>query len=202
MHRRAWSGCCPDQSRVVGVDVDEFSLGHFGRSIRERALGDRLIAVQYDGSTLPIRSGSIDFAISFEVLEHVLNEKTALAELLRVLKPAARLAISVPNRWWIFETHGAALPLLKWNRVPFFSWLPRRIHDRWARARIYSRRDIVTLLRTAGFTVESSLYITAPMDVVRSRRLQRALRATVFRGDRTRIPLLSTAVLVIVSRPR
>ena len=34
------------------------------------------------------------------------------AECLRVLKPGGRFIISVPNKWWIFETHGADLPLL------------------------------------------------------------------------------------------
>jgi hypothetical protein len=111
------------------------------------------------------------------------------------------LALSVPNRWWIFETHGAELPYLRWNRVPFFSWLPKRIHDRYARARIYRRREIVRLLRDHGFEIETSLYMTAPMDVVRLGPLRRLLRATVFRPDRTRLPWLATAVLVIARRP-
>jgi hypothetical protein len=110
------------------------------------------------------------------------------------------LAISVPNRWWVFETHGAALPLLKWNRVPFFSWLPKPLHDRWARARIYSRREIVRKLGAAGFRVEFSLYITAPMDVVKNPAVQGMLRRVIFRGDRTALPILSTAVLVICRR--
>jgi len=186
--------------RIVGVDVDAPSLRKFRDILAQRELTGRIEAVEYDGHTLPLPDASADFAISFEVLEHVHNERRALDELFRVLKPGARLAMTVPNRWWVFETHGAALPLLKWNRVPFFSWLPKPLHDRWARARIYSRHEIVAKLRAAGFVVEDAAYITAPMDVVKNPHLRSLLRNAIFRGDRTAIPFLSTAVLVIASR--
>jgi SAM-dependent methyltransferase len=190
----------PDFDRIIGIDVDETSIRTFRRAIEERGLRAKVEAVQYDGTSLPVADASVDFAVSFEVLEHVLDERRALAELHRVLKPGARLAMSVPNRWWIFETHGAALPLLKWNRVPFFSWLPKPLHDRWARARIYSRGEIVRKLRDAGFEIHEAAYITAPMDVVKNPRIQNLLRTMVFRGDRTSCPFLSTAVLVMASR--
>jgi SAM-dependent methyltransferase len=189
-----------DVDHIVGVDVDESSIRSFRELIATRSLSSRVEAVQYDGTTLPLADASVDFAISFEVLEHVLDERRALEELHRVLKPGGRLAMSVPNRWWVFETHGAALPLLKWNRVPFFSWLPKPLHDRWARARIYSRGEIVKKLRTAGFTIDEAVYITAPMDVVKNAQLQDLLRRSIFRGDRTAVPFFSTAVLVVTSR--
>jgi len=185
---------------IVGVDVDRASIHTFQSTIDQRDLSGHMEAIEYDGRTVPLPDASVDFAISFEVLEHVIDERRALEELHRVLKPGARLALSVPNRWWIFETHGAALPLLKWNRVPFFSWLPKPLHDRWARARIYSRGEIVAKLRAAGFEVIETMYITAPMDMVKNPRVQRVLRGTVFRGDRTALPILSTAVLVIATR--
>ena len=190
----------PHFDKVLGADVEEGSLRELDRLAREANLSDRIETVHYDGFTLPVESGSVDYAISFEVLEHVDDEKRALEELHRVLKPGGVLAMSVPNRWWVFETHGAALPLLKWNRVPFFSWLPKPIHDRWARARIYSRREITRKLRAAGFTIQQAVYVTAPMDVVRNPALQKGLRTVVFRGDRTSCPFLSTAVLVTCHR--
>ncbi len=189
-----------DFESLRGVDVDTASIQKFRSTITRRVLDARVEAIEYDGHTLPLGNATVDFVVSFEVLEHVQDEQRALDELHRVLKSGGRLAISVPNRWWIFETHGAALPVLKWNRVPFFSWLPKPIHDRWARARIYSRREIVRKLRDAGFHVEDAVYITAPMDVVKNARLQRFLRWAIFRGDRTVVPTLSTAVLVIASR--
>jgi len=65
-----------------------------------------------------------DRLISFEVIEHLPTEE-GVANYAKSLKIGGVAAISVPNKWWIFETHGAKLPLLPWNRVPFFSWLPK-----------------------------------------------------------------------------
>ncbi len=156
--------------------------------------------MNYDGRNIPLADGSVDFAVSFEVLEHVKEEAQILAELARVTRPGGILAMSVPNRWWIFETHGANLPLLPWNRVPFFSWLPKGLHDRWARARIYTKREICGKLSGAGFEILDSAYVTAPMDVVRWRPLRKFLRSTLFRNDRTGVPWMSTAVLVVARR--
>ena len=69
--------------------------------------------------------------------------------------------------------------------MPLFSWLPKRLHDRWARARIYRRREITALLERSGFEVLEARYLTAPMDVVGWAPLRDALRATLFRGDTT-----------------
>jgi 2-polyprenyl-3-methyl-5-hydroxy-6-metoxy-1,4-benzoquinol methylase len=181
--------------RVVACDIDAGDI-----AILKSYLGDNNVSavtpVLYDGVRLPAPDGHFDAVVCYQVLEHVTDEAVALTEIRRVLKPAGDLVISVPNKWWVFETHGARLPLLPWNRVPFFSWLPRAIHKRYARARIYRRWDIIEVLKSHGFRIVQSGYMTAPMDVVRSKFLQAFLRKTIFRGDQTRLPLLATEVFV------
>lgn len=184
---------------IIGLDVNRDSIAEF--ESRFDGLDCEVRGIAYDGLVVPLESSSVDCAMSFEVLEHVQDESQSLSELFRILKPGGTLAMSVPNRWWIFETHGAELPVLPWNRVPFFSWLPKRTHDRWARARIYRRREIVKMLRDHGFEVLHSAYITAPMDVVKVAPIRNFLRATLFRGDTTPFPFMSTAVLVIAQKP-
>ena len=185
-----------DFTTVIGADVNTEFLREFQAMAQLEPGAHRPNAIQYDGRTLPITNDAVDVVVSFEVLEHVGDEEQALQEIHRVLKPGGHLAISVPNRWWIFETHGARLPLLPWNRVPFFSWLPKAIHDRYAHARIYRRREIVRKLEAHGFTVLESAYITAPMDVVRWAPLRDVLRSAVFGSDRTVVPFKATAVFV------
>jgi SAM-dependent methyltransferase len=190
----------PHLDKVYGLDISESFLDDFRVQANALSVADKVEAMHYDGRNIPANDGFFDLLTSFEVLEHVPDETQALSEMYRVLSPGGRLIISVPNRWWIFETHGADLPLLPWNRVPFFSWLPKSIHDRYARARIYSRSEIVRKIEDRGFDIEATQYITAPMDVVKVGWIQDSLRNTVFKGDRTRVPFLSTAVLVIARK--
>ncbi len=185
---------------IIGLDIGIGLLGELRGGAVKRGLSDVILPVNYDGDNIPLADGSVDFAVSFEVIEHVKREAPVLAELARVIRPGGTLALSAPNRWWIFETHGANLPLLPWNRVPFFSWLPKKIHDRWARARIYTRKEICRKVAGAGFEILDSAYITAPMDVIGWRPLRKALRSTLFRNDRTRAPWMSTAILVVARR--
>lgn len=137
-----------------------------------------------------------DRLICFEVIEHFENEQT-VKRFTRWLKPGALCAISVPNKWWVFETHGAKLPLLPWNRVPFFSWLPTFIHERFANARIYTKDRIKNLLEESGFEVMEMKYITAPMDVLKECALKRFLVNNVFKNNTTGIPMLSTSIFVV-----
>lgn len=149
----------------------------------------------------PLPDGPFDRLISFEVIEHLTNEREGVQSLYRLLKPGGMFAITVPNKWWVFETHGARLPVLPWHRIPFFSWLPRSIHERYANARIYTRRRIVALLIEAGFCVRDVYYVTAPMDRLTNPALHKIATRAVFREDTTKIPLLATSLMVFGVRP-
>lgn len=182
---------------VVGLDVVPEHLAVLAANVPPDGV---CRTVLYDGGRMPFPDASFDAVLSIETLEHVADENQTLHEIHRVLAPGGTLVLSVPHKWWIFETHGARLPLLPWNRVPFFSWLPAPLHRRWARARIYTRGGIVGLVRRAGFEVESSSYLTAPMDAARPAWLAAALRRTVFAGATTAIPFLSPSVFVRARR--
>jgi len=140
-----------------------------------------------------------DRMISFEVIEHLQDDKN-VKEYYNMLKPGGLAVFSVPNKWWLFETHGADLPLLPWNRVPFFSWLPRPIHERYAHARIYTRKRIVNLLKTAGFEILDTKYITAPLDVLKDGAVKSFFTNNVFKNDTTTNPFLSTAIFVVARK--
>ncbi len=137
----------------------------------------------------------VDRVLSFEVIEHLPTED-AVKNYALSLKEGGLCAISVPNKWWIFETHGASLPLLPWNRVPFFSWLPRPLHERWALARIYTKKRIHRLLEDSGFEILDTHYVMAPMDVIKWKPLQQFLRKWIFNNDTTNIPFKSVSIMV------
>jgi len=187
-------------ARTTGVDVDPVFLAEFQAQIVADGVQDRTRACELVDGRIPLDDACADVVTSFTVLEHVPDEAAALAEMRRVLRPGGRMIISVPNRWWLFETHGADLPLLPWNRVPLVSWWPKRLHDRWARARIYRRREIVAMVSAAGFTVTGSWRATAPMDMIKWAPLRRVVRGVFFGRDRAVLPVLATEVLVCAER--
>ena len=187
----------------TGIDVEEKRLDEFRRELLrgeyEAAKKEHEI-VLYDGGHIPLGDRTVDVLTCTEVIEHTQSDTATIAELMRVLKPGGTAIITVPNKWWIFETHGANLPLLPWNRVPFFSWLPKPIHSKYAKARIYRKSEIENLVRSSGFDIHTSLYITAPMDMLRPEALQSAVRNSIFRNDETSIPFFSTSVMLIATK--
>ncbi len=190
----------PSFEQTTGVDINEAFLSGFRHAIKTYAHPERIEALATGGQPVDLPAESVDVATSFTVLEHVPDEMAVLKDLHRLLKPGGRLILTVPNRWWIFETHGADLPFLPWNRVPFVSWWPKAMHDRWARARIYRRADIIQLVEAAGFTVDQVFHMTAPMDRISWPAFRSLARKTIFRGDRTALPFLATEIVLAATR--
>ncbi|HEY1733688.1 MAG TPA: class I SAM-dependent methyltransferase [Acidimicrobiales bacterium] len=54
-------------------------------------------AVQGDALHLPFASGMFDRVIASEVLEHIPDDRAAMAELARVLRPGGTMAVTVPR---------------------------------------------------------------------------------------------------------
>ena len=55
------------------------------------------IDIEEAGLRLPIESSSIDIIVCTQVLEHLLNAKSFLDEITRIVKPRGFLVVSVPN---------------------------------------------------------------------------------------------------------
>ena len=57
------------------------------------------------GDFLPFPSSVFDLILSHEVIEHVEDDRLAVREMVRVLKPGGRIVVFAPNRGYPFETH-------------------------------------------------------------------------------------------------
>lgn len=79
---------------VVGVDIARDAIEHASAKY-ERA---NLKFVVGSVADIPLASGSIDVAVSFETLEHHDEHEAMLLEIRRVLKPSGLLVISTPDR--------------------------------------------------------------------------------------------------------
>lgn len=181
---------------ATGIDLFDYSVPFQQSKETLNASNSRFIQMDLEAE-IPVEK--FDRLISFEVIEH-LKEDANVKNYGSMLNAGALAAFSVPNKWWIFETHGARLPVLPWNRVPFFSWLPGFIHSRYANARIYTRRRIIKLLEQNGFEVLKTQYITAPMDVLKPGKLKNFLIKYIFKNNTTQLPILSTSIMVFARK--
>ncbi len=84
--------------KVIGIDNSEFAIEYAraNYATSNRRLEFRVGDAHHLGF---LEDCSIDFFASFETLEHLEKPMDFLAEAHRVLTPAGRMALSVPNRW-------------------------------------------------------------------------------------------------------
>jgi SAM-dependent methyltransferase len=79
----------PD-ARLIGVDLIASGLLAAHRQVPEARL------LQADVCALPLEEASVDAAVSANLLEHVRDDRAALAELRRVLRPGGQAVLVVP----------------------------------------------------------------------------------------------------------
>lgn len=94
-------------ARVVAFDYDEAELKDVASMTSAMAGADEIPpegrsgSVRGDATRLPYPDGSFDRIIASEVMEHIPDDGTALAELARVLRPGGTMAVTVPA--WLSE---------------------------------------------------------------------------------------------------
>jgi SAM-dependent methyltransferase len=89
---------------VIAFDQDADELAAVSdtfaamRTAGEVPAGAEADVKQGDARQLPFADGEFDRVVAAEVLEHIPDDEAAIAELVRVLRPGGRLAVTVP-RW-------------------------------------------------------------------------------------------------------
>jgi len=181
--------------KCVAIDVERERLEMFQDLLKRENIRNCEIKLM-DATNLDFPDETFDVITCIETLEHIQDQEKALNEMYRVLKNNGDLILSVPNKWWVFETHGANLPLLPWHRVPFFSWLPKKFHDRFAYARIYTKKQITSYLEFSGFKILTTEYMMPPLDKVKNRFLQKIFRKVLFILEGTPLKIFGVSIFV------
>jgi SAM-dependent methyltransferase len=128
---------------VTAVDADagevKDAFGMMGAMVAEdeatRSTGGTGTALVGDALRLPFPTGAFDRVIAAEVLEHIPDDRGAMAELARVLRPGGTMAVTVPR--WLPE-------LITWAISDDYHMTPG------GHIRIYRRSVLVERLQATG----------------------------------------------------
>lgn len=142
---------------ALGIDFSPEALRFcLRRGLKKVALGD--------AQRLPLVDQCVSRVVTLDTLEHVSDDRAAISEIYRALKPEGLLVLNVPAFKWLWGPHDVAL----------------HHHRR------YTRTEVRLLLQDAGFKVELlsySVFFLFPV-VVGVRLLDRIFR----REAKVRLP--------------
>ncbi|MCR4407157.1 MAG: methyltransferase domain-containing protein [Anaerolineae bacterium] len=175
--------------QVYGVDIDAEKVEEAGRE-----LSTVLVA---SAEALPFPDGFFDVVLSHEVLEHVEDDRQGMKEACRVLRPGGRLVVFVPNRLWLFETHGIYWRgEYRFGNFPLVNWLPDRWRNKLApHVRAYTWRSLRALFSDLPLRAIHHSTIYPGFDNVAARHpaLAKLVRIIAYAGER--LPVLSACGL-------
>lgn len=135
------------EAELFGV---ELSTERLATAAAQRTIS-RATLTAGDVTRMPYRDGTFDSVILSEVLEHLPDDRAALVEAFRVLRPGGVLAITVPNRSYPFlwdPLNGARerLGLGHFTNEPWSGiWTDHQ--------RLYSAGELVDLVHANGFEI-------------------------------------------------
>ena len=124
LRRLAWSLFPGGTAGRVALDVGAAAGGNtrvlrdlgffavpveFGQDGVEVARDRGLAVVRADARRLPVRSAAVDLVVAFDVLEHIEEDQTVLADVRRILRPGGVLLVAVPADMRLWSAHDEAV---------------------------------------------------------------------------------------------
>jgi SAM-dependent methyltransferase len=156
------------------------------------------------GEFLPLPSSTFDLILSHEVIEHVQDDRSAIAEMVRVLKVGGRAVIFCPNRGYPVETHGIFWKgKYYFGNKPFVNYLPRAWRDKLApHVRVYSRRDMQKLFEGLPVKFIERTIIFGAYDniIARTGILGKVIRAVLQFAEATPLKILGLSHFWVVEK--
>jgi SAM-dependent methyltransferase len=83
---------------ITGVEIADASV----ERARARGVGE---VIQCSVTSLPFADDYFDLVVCLDVIEHIADERGALTELQRVVRPGGGLLVTVPAYQWLWSEH-------------------------------------------------------------------------------------------------
>ncbi|MDF2955641.1 MAG: Ubiquinone/menaquinone biosynthesis C-methylase UbiE/MenG [Candidatus Alkanophagales archaeon MCA70_species_2] len=140
--RHTWTSCKERKCRMCALDISKEDLLKTRYVLALlRAQGElrgEAHVLMADVSTLPFKEGAFHKIICTEVLEHVEDDERVMQELVRVLKPGGKIAVSVPTYF---------TEKVFWNISPKYARTPG------GHIRIYRIQRLLRMIKRSGLRI-------------------------------------------------
>lgn len=102
----------------------------------ERVIKEGYTFQQVSDVVLPFKDQSFDIVISNQVIEHIPSQLKHMQEIHRVVRDNGIVYMATPSKFAIIEPH---------FKLPFLSWLPRSLADKYVQANGKDHFDVYPL---------------------------------------------------------
>ncbi len=188
----------PFAHRVAGIDIEMEHLAIARDNVAAATVAQAMCEL------LPYADNQFDLVLSHEVLEHVADDRLAVGEIVRVLKPGGRAVIFVPNRLYPFETHGHYWRgVYHFGNTPLINYLPNPLRNRLApHVRAYTAGGLLDLFVGQPVRVLAMTQIFPGYDNIVARRpaLGRWLRRVTYALEQTPLTRFGLSHLLVVTK--
>ncbi|HET6595461.1 MAG TPA: class I SAM-dependent methyltransferase [Anaerolineales bacterium] len=186
----------PFGGTVIGLEYD------FERAAEARQNSPYILNAA--GESIPLPSSAFDLILSHEVIEHVQDDRLAICEMARLLKPGGRIVLFAPNRGYPFETHGIYWKgTYSFGNKLFVNYLPRALRNRLApHVRVYSKKDLQRLFEGLPVKFIERIVIFGAYDnlIARFGPLGKILRGTLQFLEKTPLKILGLSHFWVVEK--
>lgn len=150
--------------QVYGVDIDPEKVGRAQKRLPHISLAP--------AEDLPFKDCSFDVILLHEVIEHVVDDRRAVAEALRCTDVGGHVVIYAPNRLYPMETHGFYFRgQYHFRLLPLVNYLPDPLRNYFCpHVRVYTGRGIRRLFDGLPVRFTAFTHIYPGFDNVAARR--------------------------------
>ena len=195
MYLRALQRSVPE---VHGMDIEDEHLQAAAGNVAGAPLN------LSRGEQLPYPDDCFDLILSHEVLEHVRDDRQAVAEIVRTLRVGGRAVIFVPNRLYPFETHGHYWrDAYQFGNTPLINYLPNLLRNRLApHVRVYTRFDLLDQFVGLPVLVRRHTQIFPGYDSIAARQpvIGRWLRMLTYALEQTPLTAFGISHFLVVEK--
>jgi ubiquinone/menaquinone biosynthesis C-methylase UbiE len=181
---------------VHGVDVDAERVAKASETLPNIQVAP--------AEHLPYPDDRFDMVFLHEVIEHVDDDRAAIAEAIRVLRPEGRVVVYAPNRFYPFETHGVYVGRkYVFGNIPLIGYLPNPIRNVFAHhVRAYTHSGIEHLFDGLPARIVEHGYVYPGFDniIERSRLVGWVLRRFFYPAERTPLRRLGLSHFIVAQK--